>query len=70
MFTVIRVLLIVIGVQILGACSNAEVYNSMQGAREQECQHIVDAAQRNQCLDSAHMSHDRYEQQRNESRKQ
>lgn len=68
MRTLIRGMMIVAGVQTLGACSNAEVYNSLQGAREQECQQIVDALQRNQCLDNAHKSHEQFERERNESR--
>ncbi len=66
----IRALAIVIGLQLLGACSNEQLYNSQQGAREQECEQITDIARRNLCLDDAHKSYARFEYERSESRNQ
>lgn len=63
----IRAVFIFCGAQGLFACSGEQVYNSLQGARENECQQIVDATQRNQCLENAHKSYDKYDRQRNES---
>ena len=66
----IRAAAILLSMQIVSACSNQQAYNSLQGARENECLKVVDAAQRNQCVDNAHKPYDKFEQQRNESRNQ
>lgn len=65
----IRAIFVTAGALIFIACSNEQVYNSLQGARENECPKIVDAAQRSQCFDNARTSYDKYEQQRNDARK-
>lgn len=54
---------------LLNACSNKEVYNSLQGAKENECRQIVDADARTRCFDNARTSYDNYKQQREESSK-
>lgn len=56
-------------IALLTGCSNKEVYNSMQGAKENECQKIIDAGERARCLDNAHQSYDKYRQQREDSSK-
>jgi hypothetical protein len=53
----------------LTGCSNQELYNSQQGAKENECQKIVDANERSRCLEAAHESYDNYEKRRQESLK-
>lgn len=49
-------------------CTNRDTYDSLQGAREQECRQIADASERDQCFDNARTSYDKFEQRRNESR--
>lgn len=70
MHKLIRAALVLLTLQLVAACSNQQAYNSLQGARENECQKIVDATQRNQCFDNAHKPYDQFEQQRSESRNQ
>jgi hypothetical protein len=48
----------------LTACTNREVYDSLQGARQNECSKIVDDGARQQCYSDAGKSHDRYEKER------
>lgn len=52
---------------LIGGCSNEQIYNSTQGAKEGECQKIIDAGERGRCLDEAHKSYDTYKRQRDES---
>lgn len=58
------------GWSLISACSNQQVYNALQGARENECVKIVDATKRAQCMNDAHKPYNQFEQQRNESRTQ
>jgi len=53
----------------LSGCSNEQVYNSLSGAKESECQKIVDANERARCLDAAKESYGKYQQRREESLK-
>lgn len=53
----------------LAACSNEQIYNSLSGAKENECQKIVDANERARCLDAAKESYEKYQQRREESQK-
>ncbi len=52
---------------LLAGCSHEQMYNSMQGAKENECQKIIDASERARCLDNAHMPYQQYRQQRDDS---
>jgi hypothetical protein len=52
---------------LIGGCSNEQVYNSIHGAKETECQKILDAGERNRCLNDAHKPYSTYKQQRDES---
>lgn len=45
-------------------CTNREVYDSLQGAREDQCRKIADADARQRCYDDAHKSYDKYERER------
>lgn len=54
---------------VLSGCTNQGTYNSLQGARENECRQIVDTRARDQCFDDARKPYGKYEQERNESRK-
>lgn len=65
---VIRALSVLSGSVFISACSNEQMYNSMQGARENECVKIIDAEKRAQCMNDAHKPYNQFEQQRNESR--
>jgi hypothetical protein len=53
----------------LSGCSNEQVYNSLSGAKESECQKIVDANERNRCLDAAKEPYGKYQQRREETQK-
>jgi hypothetical protein len=53
-------------IAVLSGCSNQEIYNSQQGAKENECQKIIDANERHRCLEAAHESYDKYEKRRQE----
>jgi len=59
---------IALGFFALVGCSNQQAYNSLQGARENECRQIADANERDSCFENARKSYDQYEQQRKESR--
>ncbi len=48
----------------LTACTNRQAYDSLQGARQQECGKIVDANERARCYGVASQPYDRYEQER------
>ncbi len=61
-------LVMTVGFFVLGGCSNQQAYNSLQGARENECRQIADATERDSCFENARKSYDKYEQQRKESR--
>ncbi|HSB95765.1 MAG TPA: hypothetical protein VLC91_04930 [Spongiibacteraceae bacterium] len=45
-------------------CSNREVYDSLQGAKQNECNKIVDNNERQRCFDDAGKSYDRYRRER------
>lgn len=51
-------------VLLLVACSGRQVYDAAQGWRQSECNHEVDAQERQHCLDEAAKTYDRYERQR------
>jgi hypothetical protein len=48
----------------LHGCSNREVYNSLQGAKQNECNKIVDDNQRQRCFEDANRNYDRYQRER------
>ena len=50
----------------LTACSNRQAYDSLQGARQQECSKIADNGERERCYQNANKPHDRYEQERSQ----
>ncbi|MDB6060228.1 MAG: hypothetical protein JWM78_331 [Verrucomicrobiaceae bacterium] len=60
---------ILLAVMLLGGCSHEQLYNSMQGARDEKCQKIIDGGERARCLDNAHQPYDKYRQQREEPSK-
>jgi hypothetical protein len=49
---------------LLAGCSNREVYDSMQGAKQNECNKIVDNNERQRCFEDANKSYDRYQRER------
>jgi hypothetical protein len=49
----------------LNGCSNREVYNSLQGAKQNECNKIVDDNQRRHCFEEANRNYDRYQREQN-----
>lgn len=46
------------------ACTHREVYDSLQGARADECSKIPDADSRQRCFEQANRSYDQYERER------
>lgn len=45
-------------------CSNREVYDSLQGAKQNECNKVVDNNERQRCFEDANKSYDRYQRER------
>jgi hypothetical protein len=48
----------------LTGCSNRQVYDSLQGAKQNECNKIADNNERQRCFDDAGKSYDRYQRER------
>lgn len=48
----------------LSGCSNRQVYDSLQGAKQNECSKVVDNSERQRCFDDANKSYDRYRRER------
>ena len=60
---------LILGISIalmLIGCTNRQVYNAMQGARESQCRKIADGQKRDVCFESAREPYDNYERQRRE----
>lgn len=51
-------------VLLMSACSNQQLYQSSQGLRQSECDRLMDAEKRQQCIDAANKSYDAYEKER------
>lgn len=49
---------------VLAGCSSRQVYDSAAGWRQNECDRIVDAAERSRCLDTANLEYERYQRER------
>jgi len=49
---------------VLASCSSRQVYDSAAGWRQNECDRIVDAAERSRCLDTANLEYERYQRER------
>lgn len=49
---------------VLASCSSRPVYDSAAGWRQNECDRIVDAAERSRCLDTANLEYERYQRER------
>jgi len=49
---------------LITGCSNREVYDSLQGAKQNECNKIADNSARQRCFDDAGKSYDRYQRER------
>jgi hypothetical protein len=48
----------------LAACSQQQVYNASQGLRQSQCEGIMDAAQREACLQESQKSFSTYDEER------
>lgn len=48
----------------LAGCSGRQIYDTAAGWRRNECDRIVDAAERSRCLETADLDYDRYRHQR------
>ncbi|MGZ8252389.1 MAG: hypothetical protein ACXWT7_08590 [Methylophilaceae bacterium] len=44
----------------LQACTGQQMYNSAQGARQNECRKILDNAARDRCFETADKQYDQY----------
>jgi hypothetical protein len=63
--TILKSILFIAAVLLtLNGCSNREVYNSLQGAKQNECNKIVDNNERQRCFENANKNYDRYQQQK------
>ncbi len=51
----------------LGGCSSRQVYDGAAGWRQNECDRIVDAAERSRCLDTANLEYERYQRERDKA---
>lgn len=49
---------------LLSACSGQQLYQSSQGLRQGECDRLMDAGKRQQCIDAANKPYDVYEKER------
>jgi len=48
----------------LAACSGRQIYQSAAGWRQNECQRILENAERARCLESANKDYDSYRKER------
>jgi hypothetical protein len=48
----------------VAGCSGRQIYQSAAGWRQNECQKILDGAERARCLDSANKDYDTYSKER------
>ena len=60
-WTIGRAVLILLA---LPACSSREMYNAGAGARQHECNRMVDRDERERCLRSANRTYEEYERAR------
>jgi hypothetical protein len=49
---------------LLSACSSQQLYQSTQGLRQNECDRLMNADKRQQCIDAANKSYDAYDKER------
>ena len=52
---------------VLAGCSSRQVYDGAAGWRQNECDRIVDAAERSRCLDTANLEYERYRRERDKA---
>ena len=63
---IVKIIFILAALLALCGCSDRQVYDSLQGAKQNDCNKIADNNERERCFAAANQSYDRYEQERNE----
>lgn len=58
---------VLVAMLFLGGCSGRQIYQSAVGWRQNECQKILEATERAQCIDQANKDYDTYSKERNAS---
>ena len=51
----------------VGGCSSRQIYQSATGWRQNECQKILESAERARCMDAANKDYDTYSKERSAS---
>ena len=59
----LKVLLLALPLTVTG-CSSREIYQSGLGWRQNECQKILESAERARCLETANMDYESYSRER------
>jgi hypothetical protein len=63
-------LLILVSMLVLSGCSGRQIYQSAAGWRLNECQKILEDAERARCMEQANKDYDTYSKERNASPEQ
>jgi len=63
-------LLILVSMLVLAGCSSRQIYQSAAGWRMNECQKILEDAERARCMEQANKDYDAYSKERNASPEQ
>jgi hypothetical protein len=62
--------LILVSLLVLAGCSGRQIYQSAAGWRLNECQKILEDAERARCMEQANKDYDTYSKERNASPEQ
>jgi hypothetical protein len=62
--------LILVSMLVLAGCSGRQIYQSAAGWRQNECQKILEDAERARCMEQANKDYDTYSKERNASPEQ
>lgn len=57
--------LILVSMLVLAGCSGRQIYQSAAGLRQNECQKILESAERARCMEQANKDYDTYNKERN-----
>ena len=63
-------LFILVSMLVLAGCSGRQIYQSAAGLRQNECQKILESAERARCMEQANKDYDIYSKERNASPEQ
>lgn len=65
---IVRTLIACCALLALSGCSGRQLYDGASGWRENECNRIVDVAERERCLETARLDYERYRRERDAAR--